>query len=159
MAGLDAVASERVALRARALRETAGTLTGHATGEADERLPVVSLLDDLRTVYATAERADRPGVWSEELCAGLAELRPELYRAWTPDVLASAVKPLGIETGQLNMPDAHGTRFNRRGVRRDSSKPRSWRTPSGRESTHEQDRAGSTRPATCSRPASGSRCP
>jgi len=116
---LDAPNAERIALRARALREAAGTLTGHAIGEADDRLPAVSLLDDIRTVYATAERADRPGVWSEELCAGLAELRPELYGTWTPDVLAAALKRWGIETGQLNMPDAQGARFNRRGVRRE----------------------------------------
>jgi len=116
---LDAPNAERIALRARALREAAGTLTGHAIGEADDRAPAVSLIEDLHVVYATAQRADRPGVWSEELCAGLAELRPELYASWTPDVLAAALKPLGVDTGQLNMPDAAGHRHNRRGVRRE----------------------------------------
>ena len=116
---LDAPNAERIALRARALREAAGTLSGHAIGEADDRAPAVSLIEDLHVVYATAQRADRPGVWSEELCAGLAELRPELYASWTPDVLAAALKPLGIDTGQLNMTDAAGHRHNRRGVRRE----------------------------------------
>jgi len=116
---LDAPNAERIALRARALREAAGTLSGHAIGEAEDRAPAVSLIEDLQVVYATAERADRPGVWSEDLCALLTELRPELYASWTPDVLAAALKPLGIDTGQLNMPDAQGNRFNRRGVRRE----------------------------------------
>jgi len=117
---LDGPASEAIALRGRAMREAAGTLSGHCIGERDDRGPTHDLLDDLQFVYARAERADRPGVWSVDLCAGLAELRPQVYGGWDQDTLAAALKPYALQTGQLNMPDEGGNRFNRRGIHRDA---------------------------------------
>lgn len=113
---IDALDAEKVATRARATREAVGTLTGHAAGETGEQLtPAASLLDDLRTVFATIE-VDK--VWSEDLCARLAELRPELYGRLTPEALAAAVKPYGLTTGQVwgRLPDGSGA--NRRGLDR-----------------------------------------
>ena len=94
---LDGPAAERVCQRARALRETAGTLAGYAAGE-QQRAAAVDLLVDLRTVFATAH-VDR--VWSERLCELLAELRPAVYGGWSPPALAAALRPHGIAPGQV----------------------------------------------------------
>ena len=116
---LDMPATERIAVRARALRDAAGTLSGHALGEEPERAPAFDLLDDLQTVYATAERTDQAGVWSQVLCDRLAELRPGTYGGWNPEQLAAVLAPLGIGTVQLNQVGPDGQRHNWRGVRRE----------------------------------------
>lgn len=119
---IDGPASERIAARARAEREAAGTLAGHAAGETPEPRPTANLLDDLNTVYVQSVRADRPGEWSERLCPLLAELRPEVYGGWDQDALQAALgalQPLGIDTKQIAGVDDDGQRRNRRGVRRD----------------------------------------
>ncbi|MGI9064515.1 MAG: FtsK/SpoIIIE domain-containing protein [Pseudonocardiaceae bacterium] len=110
---VDNPGAEAVAIRARAAREAAGTLSGAAIGDTPHTAPAASLLDDLQVVFATAER-----LWSEQVCELLAELRPEVYGGWTPDALAAALKPLGIETRQISM-TVDGERFNRRGVHRE----------------------------------------
>jgi len=120
VAYLNMTAKERIAKRARALREAAGTLSGVAIGETeDPRFEATSLLDDLQVVYASCERLDRQGVWSQDLCAGLAELRPDVYSGWDPDALAAALKPYAIRTVQLHMPDESGTRRTRYGLKRE----------------------------------------
>lgn len=120
VAYLNMPATERIAKRARAMREAAGTLSGVAIGETDDQAAEsTSLLDDLTVVYAQAERADRAGVWSQELCTGLAELRPEIYAGWDPDTLAAALKPYAVRTVQLHMPDENGVRRTRYGLRRE----------------------------------------
>jgi len=119
-ANLDAPVSEAIAFRARAMRDAAGTLSGHCIGEREDLAPSYDLLDDLQFVYARAERRDRPGVWSGDLCVGLAKLRPEVYGGWDPDTLAAALKPYALQTGQLNMTDEAGNRFNRRGIGREA---------------------------------------
>ncbi|MGD9525630.1 cell division protein FtsK [Pseudonocardia sp.] len=111
---LDREQADRIAERARAAREAAGTLSGYALGEQPE--PVAaggSLLDDLRIVFATitVER-----VWSEDVVKALAELRPQLYGALTPEALAALLRPLGITTGQVWGTDEDGVGRNRRGV-------------------------------------------
>jgi S-DNA-T family DNA segregation ATPase FtsK/SpoIIIE len=117
---LDGPISEAVAMRARAMREVAGTLSGHCVGETEERAPTSDILDDLQAVFVTAVRTDRPGAWSEELCFRLAALRPEVYSGWDPDTLAAALRPYALQTGQLNMLGDDGQRYNRRGVRREA---------------------------------------
>ena len=77
------------------------------------------MLDDLQVVYAQCERMDRAGVWSQDLCVGLAELRPEIYGGWDPDALAAALKPYAIRTVQLHMPDETGARRTRYGLKRE----------------------------------------
>ena len=117
---LDGPASEAVALRARAMREIAGTLTGYCVGETEERKPTSDLLDDLQVVFATAVRTDRPGAWSVELCNQLVALRPDAYRGWDQDALAAALKPYALQTTQINMLGEDGERRNWRGVRREA---------------------------------------
>jgi DNA segregation ATPase FtsK/SpoIIIE, S-DNA-T family len=120
VAYLNMVATERIAKRARALREAAGTLSGVAIGDVeDPRFEAASLLDDLQVVYAQCERTDRQGVWSQDLCTGLAELRPDVYGGWDADALAAALKPYAIRTVQLHMPDETGTRRTRYGLKRE----------------------------------------
>ncbi|MDH2388168.1 cell division protein FtsK [Streptomyces sp. HNM0663] len=113
---IDAVEADRIALRARALRERAGTLAGHALGEQPETDPAASydLLSDLLAVVP----ADTPKLWNEVVVPRLAELRPGVYGEWTPEQLTSALKPYGIRTGQIWGTTEDGKGANRRGIKR-----------------------------------------
>jgi S-DNA-T family DNA segregation ATPase FtsK/SpoIIIE len=118
---IDAPAAEKIALRARALREAAGTLTGHALGEAPEDTrPAFDLLADIAAVVS------EPKLWGETVVTRLAELRPDAYGAWAglePEdraaQLTAALRPYGVRTGQVwgTAPDGKGA--NRRGITRD----------------------------------------
>jgi S-DNA-T family DNA segregation ATPase FtsK/SpoIIIE len=117
---IDAPAAEKIALRARALREVAGTLSGHALGEAPEdTAPAYDLLADIAAVVP------EPKLWSETVITRLAELRPAAYGAWgdmEPDAraaqLTNALKPYGVRTGQV-WATVDGKGANRRGITRD----------------------------------------
>ncbi|MFC7622465.1 cell division protein FtsK [Microlunatus sp. GCM10028923] len=112
----DAKTAAPVIERARALREEAGTLTGHAIGETTEVAgPTFSLLDDLAAVWPSG--VDK--VWSEVLCDGLTKLRPDHYRGLDPAGLTGQLKPYGIETKQVWGTDPHtGKGTSRRGPHR-----------------------------------------
>ena len=117
---LDAPAVEKIALRARGLRERAGTLSGHALGQEPDPGPAFDLLADLAAVVT------EPKMWSEEIVTRLAALRPGAYQAWAdlePDAraaqLTAALKPYGIRTGQVWGTTADGKGANRRGLTRD----------------------------------------
>ncbi|PLW71562.1 cell division protein FtsK, partial [Streptomyces sp. DJ] len=111
----DAVTADRIALRARKLREDAGTLSGHALGEEPETDPGTSfdLLADVLAVVPAAEAK----VWNETLAERLAELRPEVYDGWAAEQLTTALKPFGIETVQIGR-RVDGKVVNRRGIER-----------------------------------------
>ncbi|MEV0527078.1 cell division protein FtsK [Streptomyces sp. NPDC050439] len=113
---VDAVVADRIGLRARALRERAGTLSGHALGEQLERASVTvhDVLSDVLAVVPSEESK----VWSETLLARLVELRPDIYGEWTLEQLAAALKPLGIRTGQVWGTTGSGKGVNRRGIKR-----------------------------------------
>ncbi|WP_157254968.1 cell division protein FtsK [Nonomuraea typhae] len=119
---IDAPAAEKIALRARAARERAGTLSGHALGEefTEDVGPRFDLLADIAAVVA------EPKLWSETVVARLAELRPTVYGAWAdqePDAraaqLTAALKPHGVKTGQVWGTTDDGKGANRRGITRD----------------------------------------
>jgi hypothetical protein len=57
-------------------------------------------------------------VWSEVICARLAELRPALYGGLDPTGLATALAAYGIATKQVWAKTADGRKANRRGVTR-----------------------------------------
>jgi S-DNA-T family DNA segregation ATPase FtsK/SpoIIIE len=96
---VDSPTAEVIVTKARAAREKAGTVTGHATGEQDEQLtPAARLLEDLRTVFATAEVVK---LSSERALELLAALRPQVYGSWTPEALAAALRPDGVAPGQV----------------------------------------------------------
>jgi len=110
---------DTVITRARAMREAAGTITGHAAGEQSEGSndAAGSLLDDILTVIPAGE----PKVWSETVAARLAELRPEVYGGWKPEQVAAALKPYGIPVGRQvwGTDPATGEKANRKGIHRD----------------------------------------
>jgi len=114
MTDIDAVLT-----RARALREAAGTVTGHAAGDLPDGLAGAagSLLDDILTVVTAGESK----VWSETVAARLAELRPDVYGGWKPEQVAAALKPNGIPVGRQvwGTDPATGEKANRKGIHRD----------------------------------------
>lgn len=112
---VDAPNAERIAARARKLREDAGTLSGHALGEEPEASASASydLLADILAVVPAKE----PKAWSETVVARLAELRPDVYDGWDPDALNAALKPHGIATIQVGR-RVEGKVVNRRGIDR-----------------------------------------
>lgn len=120
---LDTPATQRIADRARALREAAGTLSGHAAGERPEVVtPAYDLLADIAAVVPASEAK----VWNETVIDRLAELRPEVYGAWAEleggaktGQLTTALKPYGIKTMQVwSTPEGGGKGANRIGIAR-----------------------------------------
>ncbi|QYN35188.1 cell division protein FtsK [Pseudonocardia sp. DSM 110487] len=116
---IDGPAAEVIGARARALREAAGTITGHAAGEDTEQheRPARSVLGDIAEVFGPDE--DR--LWSEVIAARLAEQWPTAYRSTTPASLAASLKPYGLAPAQVwgTDPDT-GEGRNRRGYLRDA---------------------------------------
>jgi S-DNA-T family DNA segregation ATPase FtsK/SpoIIIE len=110
---LDLPTLEKIVERGRQNRIAAGTLTGAAAGEEllTESTPY-RLLDDILDVFGAGE--DK--LWSETICARLAEANPAIYDGWSPTDLAGALRPYGVTTGQVwaQTPEGHGA--NRRGV-------------------------------------------
>ncbi|WP_236241744.1 cell division protein FtsK [Streptomyces sp. CC228A] len=115
-AEIDAVNADVIALRARALRERAGTLSGHAVGERPtaEASASYDLLADIAAVLP----ADRPKHWNEAVVALLSELRPDVYGGWSGEQLTAALKPFGVRTGQVWGVTEDGKGANRRGIKR-----------------------------------------
>ncbi|MET9654610.1 cell division protein FtsK [Streptomyces sp. NPDC006460] len=113
---VDAPTAETIGLRARKLREQAGTLSGHALGESfgTAEASAYNLLRDILAVVP----AEEPKVWSEVVVARLAELRPDVYGGWDPEGLAAALKPHGISTTQVWGKTDSGKGANRRGIER-----------------------------------------
>jgi S-DNA-T family DNA segregation ATPase FtsK/SpoIIIE len=117
---IDVPQAEAIAKRAHAMRTAAGTITGHAAGEATAAAAspteqADNVLDDLMAIWPGTENK----VWSETLTAALALLRPEVYTGWGPDQLVAVLKPRGIRTVQVGR-RIDGKTVNRRGVERDA---------------------------------------
>jgi S-DNA-T family DNA segregation ATPase FtsK/SpoIIIE len=111
---LDGPATETIALRARAAREKAGLLTGHAIGEDGQHDPAqrVNVARDAAGMFTNSE--DK--LWSEIVLARLTERWPDRYTGWTPTSLAAALKPHGVRPEQVWATDPDtGTERNRRG--------------------------------------------
>ncbi|MBB5871978.1 S-DNA-T family DNA segregation ATPase FtsK/SpoIIIE [Allocatelliglobosispora scoriae] len=109
---LDGPAAEQVVARARAAREAAGTVTGHALDPAasserprDEH----RVLDDVLAVVPATE----PKVWCETLAERLADHRPDAYAGWTGEQVTKALGRYGIKTVQV-----FRNGQNRRGIER-----------------------------------------
>ncbi|MER7008611.1 cell division protein FtsK [Dactylosporangium sp. NPDC000555] len=114
---VDAPAAEAVVTRARALREKAGTLTGHALGDqfAPKAVASVSLLDDIAAVVPLGETK----VWCETVALRLAELRPDVYGGWDGERVTVALKPFRVKVSQTWGTDpTTGKGANRRGFER-----------------------------------------
>ncbi|WP_238016003.1 cell division protein FtsK [Dactylosporangium sp. AC04546] len=110
---LDGPTVEKLAARAYAARESAGTLTVRPEPESAARRE--TLLEDTLSVI----RTDEPKLWMETLIERLGGLRPEVYRELTRDQLGAALKPYGINTTQVWGTDpTTGKGANRRGIER-----------------------------------------
>lgn len=75
---LDAPAAEKISERAYAIRSAAGTLSGHAIGQAPEVQDTSTLIDHLMAVWP----GDADAVWNIRLIDALAAYRPDLYGKW-----------------------------------------------------------------------------
>ena len=115
VAGLDAPASEKVALRARHARQTAGLLTGQAAGEVMEaEAEQVALLDDVRQVVASGAV-----MHLTDLVAGLAALRPALYGSLDVRGLGSQLRGAGVQVANVHDASKPRERSTAKGVRRE----------------------------------------
>jgi DNA segregation ATPase FtsK/SpoIIIE, S-DNA-T family len=86
---LDMHAAERVAIRARALREAAGTVTGHATEAADEGTRDV-LTDVLAVLGSDA------GLQWADLAARLSSRFPQRWDGATGDAISAECRAAGV---------------------------------------------------------------
>lgn len=114
--------ADRILTRARALREAEGTLSGMAAGETVTTGAALDLLADIATVMP----ASMPKAWSETIVDRLAELRPEVYGDWAAmestakaKQLSAALKPYGVDTGQVWIKTTDGSNPNRYGIKRE----------------------------------------
>lgn len=116
---IDGPMAEQVADRARAVRVAAGTLSGHAAGEAPTVEDTSTILDHLLAVWP----GDASEVWSVRLVDALAEYRPDTYGPWQAIAdekgratqLATALKPFKVSTKQIKQEGV-----NKRGVAREA---------------------------------------
>lgn len=113
---LDLPTLVKIIDRARENRIAAGTLTGAAAGEEliAESTPF-RLLEDVLDVFGAGE--DK--LWSETICARLADTNATAYDGWSPTDLAGALRPYGVTTGQVWGQTPEGQGANRRGVARE----------------------------------------
>ncbi len=118
VAGLDGPASEKIAAHARALREQAGTLSGHAIGqqpETEQSERRDTLLEDILTVIPETDKK----VWNERVIAKLYELRPDVYETFHDSQdLTAALKRHGIRTAQVWGTTDEGKGASRIGITR-----------------------------------------
>lgn len=106
---IDDTGARRIVARATTYRQAAGTMpTGRrATG------PGYDLLADIAAVWPAGE--DK--AWNETLLDLLAAMSPEVYGGWKPEQLTAALKPHGVDTGQI-LRRLDGQAVNRRGPAR-----------------------------------------
>ena len=110
---VDNPGAEAICVRARRARELAGTLSGHAVGDdADDLTPAASLLEDMRTIFATAQVTK---LSTERVLELLGQLRPAVYGSLTPEALAAGLRPHGISPAQVWV-----NQGNRKGYRLDA---------------------------------------
>ncbi|MEU8134607.1 cell division protein FtsK [Streptodolium elevatio] len=121
----DAIAAERIALRARGMREAAGTLSGYALDKTDTPVAAAPAHDLLADVLAVMH-GDEAKLWNETVVDRLAALRPDAYGPWAtldakskPAQLTAALKPFGVKTkGVWLATDDGGGSPNRVGITR-----------------------------------------
>ncbi len=89
--GFDVPESRVIALRARAVREAAGRLTGYAVG-LDDDTEVRSFLDDVLAVFGDDDK-----LWRETIADRLRSAFPAVYADVTPEAVASQLRTLSVE--------------------------------------------------------------
>lgn len=112
---LDKVESEKVALRARGLREQAGRLTGYAAGEEmDHEAEQVVLLDDARQVMGNSD-----ALHLVDIAVGLAELRPLLYGNLDAASLGAQLRRAGVRVDSVYVAGKPREQASNKGVKRE----------------------------------------
>ncbi|MDN5920047.1 MAG: hypothetical protein L0I76_33935 [Pseudonocardia sp.] len=114
VAGLDALTSEKVAKRARALRQAQGRLTGQAAGIVDEADEQVVFVEDVRAVFAASQ-----ALHLGDICSGLARRRPELYRHLDNGALATMLRDADVQVGTVYVPGRDRAEASNKGVKRE----------------------------------------
>lgn len=89
---VDGPAAERVCELARAARQAAGRLTGHAAGQAEDGEPARSFAADVLAVFA----ADETKLYSATIAERLAERIPEAYADITAAAVSSQLRALQV---------------------------------------------------------------
>lgn len=87
---LDLNDTARIAARARAMREAAGVLSGHALGQGAED-EARSFAADVLTIFADADK-----LWCETITARLREHLPAVYPDITQEAVSSQLRALGV---------------------------------------------------------------
>jgi S-DNA-T family DNA segregation ATPase FtsK/SpoIIIE len=106
--------SEKVALRARQMRLSAGRLSRHAAGEVMEaEAEQVVLLDDVRTVFRGADALHLP-----DIITRLALLRPALYGSLNPRTLGGQLRQAGVEVASVYVAGKPPEQASAKGVKR-----------------------------------------
>lgn len=100
--GLDAVTSEKLAAKVRALRQQAGLLTGDAAGEEQPAAIRVDLLDDVREVMDADGGRRRMGLTA--IRERLALRRADYYGPWDNDTLGAALRARGVTPETVHCP-------------------------------------------------------
>jgi S-DNA-T family DNA segregation ATPase FtsK/SpoIIIE len=113
VAYLDGNATERVAVRAHALRTAAGTLTGHAIGEDTTSDDADQVLVHVLRVWTPGETA----VWSDLLADRLADLDPDRYQGVDATWLGAELRRRGIVVKDVHR-KIDGRPVTRKGVQR-----------------------------------------
>lgn len=116
---LDQHATAKLAERARALREQAGTLTGHALdpdAHQDGGGKARTVLDDLGELFPLIPFTNDK-VRGEELLTLLTDHNPDAYTGWGVETLTAALKPHGVRSVDVSRREG-GTQTVRKGYER-----------------------------------------
>jgi DNA segregation ATPase FtsK/SpoIIIE, S-DNA-T family len=89
---LNLPATQRIAARARTMREAAGVLTGYALGEQDDADEPRDFLADVLSVYAP----DEPFLYRDTIAERMSDRYPAAYPTQTADAVASQLRSLGV---------------------------------------------------------------
>lgn len=120
--GLDAVAAEAVAARARSYREAADLLTGDAAG--DDGVDQVFAVDIVADSRGVLDSEGKPAMHLVDLLAGLALLRPGIWGHLDVEALGGMLRQAGVDVVQVKI-----GRRNTSGVRRPALDPVRDETP------------------------------
>jgi S-DNA-T family DNA segregation ATPase FtsK/SpoIIIE len=95
---IDGPAADKIALRARALRQDAGTLAGYCTG-SDETGDTRRFLDDVLTVFGGDTK-----LWCVTVADRLRDQFPGVYGDITPVAVASQLRDLKVTVKNVREP-------------------------------------------------------
>ena len=113
---IDLPAADRIAARARDMRDRAGVLTGYALGEHDDA-EVRDVLADVLAVFG-----DAPGLHWDELAGRLAERWPGRWADVTEDAMSAQCRMLGVPSVPVSVGGAKGRGCRRVAVERELAK-------------------------------------